>query len=99
MVQPRKIPKLDLAAEFNKSADLDESPALFGKYRGQTPCWIAEHDPQYLIWAYETFDKERKPCSKELYDACKLDEYEEDNPDLPEEGSFAELSGILNFRK
>lgn len=30
--------------------ELDHTPLQFGKYKGQTPSQIAEHDPRYLIW-------------------------------------------------
>jgi hypothetical protein len=94
MVKPRKIPKIDLTAELNKSASLDENPLPYGKYQGQTPCWIAEHDPQYIIWMYETVSPERRLISKDLYEACRLDEDEEnDNSDL------RELDGLLRFHK
>lgn len=38
--------------------ELDHAPMTFGKYKGQSPSQIAEHDPQYLYWlASETNKK------------------------------------------
>lgn len=66
---------IDLNKALNETDfDLDEKPISFGKHKGLTPTEIAEVDPQYLIWAYETF--ELKPCSYLLYEACRLDEEE-----------------------
>jgi hypothetical protein len=94
MVKPRRILKLDLQKELNTPqtfSDIDEDRILFGKYCGNTPLWIAENDPDYLIWAYETFTQ--KPCSKDLYELCKLDSMEED------ESIREALDGFLKFRK
>lgn len=59
---------------------LDHSIMTRGKYslgRGnpQTANWVAEHDPGYLVWAYESWTP--KPCSDLLYRECKR-EVEED---------------------
>ena len=32
--------------------DLDHTPLTFGKYKGQTPDEISEHDPSYIVWLY-----------------------------------------------
>lgn len=52
--------------------DIDDTPLKFGKYRGYTPNEIAEKDPKYIVWAFENLDT--KPCSKDLYKCCELDE-------------------------
>lgn len=61
--------------------DLDNEPLRFGKYKGQTPEEIAEHDPGYIVWLYDTI----KPrlCSKELALACESDEREDDDYSNP----------------
>jgi len=85
MTKPRLIPKFDLLSALDKPVrDIDEIPLTFGKYEGLTPCQILEEDPQYLIWAYEKFDARRKPCSKDLYELCLLNEMDEEgqNPEL-----------------
>lgn len=57
--------------------DLDHTPVIPGKYGrthksgGLTPDQIANIDPAYLCWAYESWRD--KPCSKLLYDACRED--------------------------
>lgn len=68
-----------------KTADeiLDHTPLLFGKHKGSTPSQVADIDPTWLIWAYETIH-DKRICSRALYDACKedaedgFDEYLED---------------------
>jgi hypothetical protein len=45
---------------------LDFTPITFGKYRGKTPEWVAENDPGYLRWMYETVT-DRGTCSYALY--------------------------------
>lgn len=75
--------------------DFDDLPVAFGKYKGMTPAQIANTDPSYLIWAYETFDAHRKPCTQALYEACRLDQNEEAEDDP----SLKELDGILGFHK
>lgn len=35
--------------------ELDHTPMKQGKYRGQTPSQIAEHDPGYIVWLSEHF--------------------------------------------
>lgn len=55
--------------------ELDHTPMTKGKYgparRGKpmSPNDIAEVDPGYLVWAYETWSP--KPCSFVLYRECK----------------------------
>ena len=57
--------------------DLDLTPLKFGKYKGQTPEEIAEHDPSYIQWMYDTIKP--PPCSKELALACEQDERDEED--------------------
>lgn len=33
--------------------DEDNIPLTFGKYKGESPNDIAEHDPGYVVWLYE----------------------------------------------
>lgn len=49
----------------------DTSPLVFGKYKGKTPEQVAEIDPSYVVWMYETVKP--APCSTALYDACRMD--------------------------
>lgn len=86
MPKPRKIPAFDLNNYLLK--DPDEIPLTFGKHAGLTPLEIAREDPSYLIWAYETFTL--KPCTKDLYELCKLTSDEEPIRET--------LSGNLRFK-
>jgi hypothetical protein len=45
---------------------LDFTPLTFGKYRGKTPEYVAENDPGYLRWMYETVT-DKATCSYALY--------------------------------
>lgn len=60
---------------------LDHSPLKQGKYKGQTPDEVSEHDPSYVVWMYANWTP--KPCSKLLAESCKSDleteEYDEDD--------------------
>lgn len=57
--------------------DLDHTPMDKGKYgktrsaKPLTPDQVAEVDPSYLVWAYETWNP--RPCSFVLYKECKKD--------------------------
>ena len=51
---------------------LDHTPLRFGKYKGQTPDEISEHDPGYIVWMFDTI-KDRKNCSQTLANACRGD--------------------------
>lgn len=33
--------------------DEDSLPLTFGKYKGESPNDISEHDPRYVVWLYE----------------------------------------------
>lgn len=66
-------------------ADLiDDTPITFGKYKGQSPARIAEHDPEYVVWAYENT---QGFCSKELYLECS----EQSDNDRDDYDSYNEL--------
>ena len=91
MPKPRIIPKFDLSKALEAFSSIDEEPIRFGKHKGKTPLEIAEIDPSYLIWAYETF-KANKPCSIELYELLRLDADDED------ESKREALDGRLHFR-
>lgn len=49
--------------------DLDSTPLRFGKYKGQTPDEVADHDPQWLSWAYKNVTN-RDTCSEDLAHWC-----------------------------
>lgn len=49
--------------------DLDDTPLGKGKYADRTPDELSDEDPEYLVYAYETWDI--KPCSKAMYNYCK----------------------------
>jgi len=51
--------------------DIDSKRLTFGKYRGRTPEEIAEYDPSYVVWMYDTI--EFKHCTKDLRDMCEMD--------------------------
>ena len=38
--------------------DLDHTPLTFGRYRGQTPDEVSEHDPSYVVWMYNNIKPE-----------------------------------------
>jgi hypothetical protein len=37
--------------------ELDHTPLRDGKYKGQTPSQVAEHDPSYIVWLSENYDR------------------------------------------
>lgn len=43
----------------------------FGKYRGKTVEWIAEHDPAYILWLVEN---DIVLCDQEIYEAAMIDD-------------------------
>lgn len=57
-------------------SDLDTTPLTFGKYKGQTPEDVAELDPSYIVWLFDTVTPKR--CSKALALACE-DEIDDDD--------------------
>ena len=52
-------------------ADLDYTPLTFGKYTGQTPDEISEHDPSYIVWLYNNISPRK--CSIWLKELCECD--------------------------
>lgn len=65
-------------------ADLDHTPLTFGKYAGQTPDEISEHDPSYIVWMYNTIRPHK--CSEWLKEACEYDvRYDEGSNDDTDE--------------
>jgi hypothetical protein len=58
--------------------DIDETPLIFGKYKGQTPDEIGDYDPSYVVWMFANVKP--APCSKAFAEACEQDvrEYEEE---------------------
>lgn len=54
--------------------NIDERPLEFGKYKGLSPDEVAEFDGSYIVWMYENVRP--TPCSKELYEGCRMDEDE-----------------------
>ena len=55
----------------HQSQDIDNDPMRFGKYKGETPMQIVEHDPQYIVWLYENITP--KVCTKDLYQCAEMD--------------------------
>lgn len=64
--------QIDLAA-IMKQVDTDEMkdviPLGFGKYKGQTPEEIADEDPSYIVWLYDTINP--KVCSESIALYCE----------------------------
>ncbi len=61
---------MNLEDELNKPVkDIDEIPLTFGKHKGLTPDEVAEIDPEYIVWMYNTIEPKR--CSKDLAIACE----------------------------
>lgn len=59
----------DPVDSLDTEAIKDRTALKFGKHRGKTPEQVAETDPGYIVWAYETvaqFDV----CSAALYREC-----------------------------
>lgn len=50
-------------------AYLDYAKLTFGKYKDVKPEDVAEHDPEYIVWMYETI-KNKPTCSAALYRSC-----------------------------
>lgn len=60
---------IDLSKLLSKELpNVDDTPLTFGKYKGRTPDDIADDDPGYIVWAYETIGNHI--CSKAMYDYC-----------------------------
>lgn len=56
---------------MTQGEQLDHTPLNKGRYQDLTASQVAEKDPAYLVWAYESWTP--KPCSDLLYRDCKAD--------------------------
>ena len=63
--------------------DLDHTPLTFGRYRGQTPDEVSEHDPSYVVWMYNNIKPE--PCSEWLKETCENEVSNMDDDDETKE--------------
>jgi hypothetical protein len=71
-----------------KEEDLDWQMLGFGKYEGKCPAQIAEEDPAYIVWLYESGvqDPSRPDSptghivSSALYHDCRNDVHDDDGP-------------------
>ena len=54
---------------------IDDTPLMFGSYKGLTPNQVADIDPRYVVWMFRAVKP--APCSKKLAEACQMDEYDE----------------------
>jgi hypothetical protein len=50
---------------------IDEQVLTFGKYQGKTPEQIADVDPDYIVWLYDSHKE--KYCSRPLRELCAMD--------------------------
>lgn len=64
--------------------DLDHTPLTWGRHAGRTPSWVAENDPEYLVWMYESVAN-RPPCSQALYKSTRQDLRDDSGPEYPDE--------------
>jgi len=55
----------------------DNLPLSFGKHKGMTPIQIAEIEPSYVVWLYESTD--HGIVTKTLYEACQQDAREDES--------------------
>jgi hypothetical protein len=69
-----------------KDYDIDNVPLMFGKHKGYTPAQISTSDPEYLIWATETLD--RQICSIDLFEECMHSVYENNNDDATRKWNY-----------
>lgn len=70
---------------------LDHTPIKQGKYKGQTPDQISDHDPSYVVWMYANWNP--KPCSKLLAEACQLDMNEDSEDDTGVPDTYEKFKG------
>ena len=71
---------------LEKAADLDNKPLTFGKYEGETPNEIAEHNPQYIVWMYDNLDY--KNCTLDLRNECEEMHSFEDEKEMDNDFGF-----------
>jgi hypothetical protein len=82
---------------------IDHTPLTFGKHRGKTPEHVAEEDPSWLKWAFETI-KDKGICSQALYRDCVKDvqasrkDNGEDGEDGEEERRASAAYGYMGQR-
>ena len=51
--------------------ELDHTPLTFGAHRGRTPADVAESDPSYILWMYDSIYPHQ--CSLVLRNDCAKD--------------------------
>lgn len=68
--------------------EIDDMPLGFGKHQGSTPNEIADTDPSYIVWLYETMPDK---CSKALYLAVEQDVREGDAELFQDVEGFGDL--------
>ena len=51
--------------------EVDHTPLTFGQYRSMTPSEIAEVNPKYLVWVYDTIKNRGPLVSELLYRECQ----------------------------
>lgn len=55
---------------------------IFGKYKDRLIADVADENPSYVIWAYENVTNPKHGgVDKDFYEACLLDDYENDGLD------------------
>ena len=60
----------------------------FGKYKGKTLEEVAQHDPGYIVWAYENTQFK---CDKEFYLACYEDDMNSDDYEMLDYGALDDI--------
>jgi hypothetical protein len=68
MVRPKIIGKYPV---HKSDEEYDHTPLDFGKYKGQTPSQVAEHDPGWIV--YIAGVRNIKFASETLINDCKKD--------------------------
>lgn len=58
--------------DIGVKVSLDKELMPYGKHRGKTFEYIADNDPDYIVWLYEKVKNIK--ISKSLYLACKRDD-------------------------
>jgi hypothetical protein len=66
-----KTKKIEVKMAKRRILTIDDIPLDFGKYKGLSPMQIADVDPSYIVWLYDTVKP--KSCSKDLRNACEWD--------------------------
>lgn len=68
VVAPKKPTPVIKTSKLLSEEEMDHSPLSWGKYKGQTPSQIAEHDASYLV--YMATQKSEPFISKALLRDC-----------------------------